>query len=82
MGPGVVTAAAARMRAHRARLESGRRLLRIEAEIGPLGDLLLANGFLRGDWDLEDPKEVARGLQKLIDTMSYAHANGIKFYVL
>jgi hypothetical protein len=77
-----MTDAATRMRAHRARLESGRRVLLVEAELGPLGDLLMANGFLHGDWNLEDPQEVTRGLQKLVETMSYAHANGIKFYVL
>jgi hypothetical protein len=74
--------AAARMRAHRARLESGRRVLFVEAELGQLGDLLRANGFLAGDWNLEDPQEVARGLQKLVETMSYAHARGIKFYLI
>jgi hypothetical protein len=70
------------MRAYRDRLESGRRPLRIDAEIGPLGDLLQANGYPIGDWDLENPQEVARWLQKLVEDMSYAHANGIKFYLV
>ena len=74
--------AAARMRAHRARLEAGRRVLPIEVELGPLGDLLMANGFLHGDWNLEDPQAAARGLQKLVEDMCYAHAKGIKFYLV
>jgi hypothetical protein len=77
-----MTDAAARMRAYRDRLESGRRVLNIEVELGPLGDLLRANGYPLGDWDLENAKEVARHLQKLVADMSYAHANGIKFYLV
>lgn len=76
-----MTAAATRMRAHRARLEAGRRVLTIEVEVGPCGDLLQANLFLKA-WDVEDPKAVAAGLQKFVDTAIYAHANGIKFYVV
>ena len=45
-----MTSTAERMRAHRIRLESGRQLLRIDAKIGSLGDVLKANGFLDGDW--------------------------------
>lgn len=45
-----ITSTAKRMRAHRIRLECGRQLLRIDAKIGSLGDVLKANGFLDGDW--------------------------------
>ena len=45
-----MTSTAERMRAHRIRPESGRQLLRIDAKIGSLGDVLKANGFLDGDW--------------------------------
>jgi hypothetical protein len=77
-----MTDAAARMRAHRARLETGRRVLPIEVELGPLGDLLKANGYPLGDWDLENAEAVARELQKLVADMSYAHAIGKKFFLV
>jgi hypothetical protein len=79
-----MTDAAARMRAYRERREIGRRVLHIEVELGPLGDLLRANGdrYLSGDWDLEDAQAVARGLQKLVEDMSHAHAEGKKFYLV
>ena len=77
-----MTDAAARMRAHRARLEAGRRVLDIEVEVALAGDLLRANGYLHGDWNLENPEEVARGLQKLVEDMSHAHAEGKKFYLV
>ena len=77
-----MTDVAARMRAYRDRLESRRGVLRIEAEVGPLGDLLKANGYPIGDWDLENPEEVARWLQKLVADMSYAPANGLPFYLV
>ena len=74
--------AAAYQRAYRARAKNGRAIFPVEAEIGLLGDLLKANGYLHGDWDLENSKEIRRALQKFVDDMTYARANGIKFYVL
>jgi hypothetical protein len=68
-------------RAYRARVNKGRNVLRVEVDVGALGDLLKANGFPLGDWDLENPTEVARHLGKLIEDMVRAHANGIPFYL-
>jgi hypothetical protein len=72
---------AANMRAYRARVRAGRAVLHVEGDVGPLGDLLKANGFPLGDLDLESRVEVARVLGKLIEAMTYAHANGVKFFL-
>jgi len=47
------------------RHKAGRRVLKVEVEMGPLGDLLCDHGFL-AQWDSEDPESVRLALQEAL----------------
>jgi len=63
----MTSAAAQRMRAHRARAAQGRATLHVEAELEPLADLLKEGEYLTGEFDFEDPAKVARALEKFLE---------------
>jgi hypothetical protein len=67
-------------RAYRARVRAGRAVLHVEADVGALGDLLMANGFLK-EWDVENAAEVGRALGRLIEAMNSAHDAGLRFFL-
>jgi hypothetical protein len=54
---------------HYHRKRAGRRVLKVEVELGPLSDLLVDHGFLRA-WDSEDPKAVQAALATALKVWS------------
>jgi len=47
------------------RRKNGRRVLKVEVELGPLADLLVDHQFLQ-QWDTEDPEAVRLALQEAL----------------
>jgi hypothetical protein len=47
------------------RHKNGKRVLRVEVEMGPVADLLCDHGFLQ-QWDSEDPEAVRRALEEAL----------------
>jgi hypothetical protein len=58
-----------KVRDYRRRKRNGRRVLRIEVNVGAVADLLIDSGFLRS-WDDQDPEKVRKALQAAIEAWS------------
>ena len=65
------TKGARAVRAHRERVRCGIRMVRIS--IGPGEEELLRVMGLLGEWDVDDPREVAKAMQKLFAVLRANH---------